>query len=97
MGNIDVGNKTAASNPGLPVIERLARTNGTPKLRIEAPNTVRIKRSANCGAMSQQGGDSGNTSMPQKFVQLVGYRDPKAGSEPWVRPRPAKPGPAAKP
>jgi len=89
--NIDVGNKTAARNPGQPVIERLARTDGTPKLRLEAPNTVRIKRSVNCGAMSQQGGDSGNYSTPQKFVQLVGCRDPKARSEPWVRPGPAKP------
>jgi hypothetical protein len=41
--------------------------------------------------MSQQCGDSGNYSTPQKFVQLVGCRDPKAGSEPWVRPGPAKP------
>lgn len=77
MGNIDVGTKIA--------------TGGTPQSRIEAPNAVRIKRSANCGAMSQQCGDSGNYSMPQKLVQLVGFRDPKARSEPWVRPGPAKP------
>ncbi len=38
--------------------------------------------------MSQQRGDSGNVSAPQKFV-LVGCRDPKARPEPWVRPRPA--------
>jgi hypothetical protein len=32
-----------------------------------------------CGAMTQQRCDSGrgNESAPQKFVQLVGYRDPK--------------------
>jgi hypothetical protein len=46
-------------------------------------------------AMSQQCGDSGNYSTPQKFVQLVGCRDPKARAEPWVRPSvpfgPAKP------
>ena len=42
-------------------------------------------------AMSQQRGDSsrGNQSAPQKFVQLVGCRDPKARPEPWVRPRAA--------
>ena len=73
------------------MIARLARTDGTAEPRIEAPNTVRMKRPANCGAMSQQCGDSGNYSTPQKFVQLVGCRDPKAGSEPWVRPDPAKP------
>ncbi|MBV8925189.1 MAG: hypothetical protein JOZ74_07440 [Bradyrhizobium sp.] len=32
-----------------------------------------------CGAMSQQRTDSGTTSTPQKFVHLVGCRDPKAG------------------
>ena len=33
-----------------------------------------------CGAMSQQGGEfGGNVSAPQKFVQLVGCRDRKAG------------------
>jgi hypothetical protein len=47
--------------------------------------------------MSQQHGDSGrgNESVPQKFVQLVGCRDPKAKDskakvEPWVRPHPAR-------
>ncbi len=37
-----------------------------------------------CGAMTQQRCDNGrgNESAPQKFVQLVGYRDPKG-------PRPA--------
>lgn len=96
MGNIDVGKKTAARTPDQPLIERLARTDGAPTLRIEAPNAVRIRQSVNCGAMSQQCGDSGNYSTPQKLVRLVGYRDPKAGSEkagfgPWRRPGPAKP------
>ncbi|MDP1583644.1 MAG: hypothetical protein Q8M18_09475 [Bradyrhizobium sp.] len=91
MGDIDVGRKTSARTLDQPLIERLARTDGTPKLRIEAPNSVRMKRSVNCGAMSQQCGDSGNYSTPQKLVQLVGCRDPKARSEPWVRPDQAKP------
>ena len=39
-------------------------------------------------AMSQQGSDSGRgtQSVPQKLVQLVGYRDPKSCRESWVRP-----------
>jgi hypothetical protein len=99
-GNIDVGNKTATRKPGQPV-ENLA--NGSPELRIEAPNTVRTKRSGACGAMSQQSCDSGHQSAPQKFVQLVGCRDPKAGldkagldkarsdkAQQWVRPALAK-------
>jgi hypothetical protein len=100
VGNIDVGNKTPTRNPGRPIPEQPARTDGA-ELRIEAPNTLRIRRPGNCGAMSQQCGDSGNYSTPQKFVQLVGCRDPKARfdkdrsdkarAEPWVRPGPAKP------
>jgi hypothetical protein len=41
-----------------------------------------------CGAMAQQRCDSGrgNESAPQKFVQLVGYRDPKARSQPLAGP-----------
>jgi hypothetical protein len=37
-------------------------------------------RTGICGAMTQQRCDSGrgNESAPQKFVQLVGYRDPKS-------------------
>ena len=89
-GIIGVGNKTAARKPGAPTLERLAGTDGTFEPRNEAPNSVRKKRPANCGAMSQQCGDSGNFSTPQKFVQLVGCREPKARSEPWVRPGPAK-------
>ena len=91
VDNIDVGDKTAARIPGQTAIERRPRTDGTPKQRLEAPNTVKMKRPGNCGAMSQQCGDSGNYSTPQKLVQLVGCRNPKAGSEPWVRPGPAKP------
>jgi hypothetical protein len=51
------------------------------------PAGARISGAKVSGAMSQQRGDSGNESAPQKFVQLVGCRDPKVRSEPWVRPR----------
>jgi len=47
-----------------------------------------------CGAMAQQRGADGagnNESTPQKFVQLVGCRDPNAGKLPWRRPRPISP------
>ncbi len=48
------------------------------------------RRKAGAGtAMSQQASESGRgtESVPQKLVQLVGYRDPKSCREPWVRPR----------
>jgi hypothetical protein len=39
----------------------------------------RVDRPVICGEMSQQRGHSGAQSTPQKFLQLVGYRDPNAG------------------
>jgi hypothetical protein len=42
-----------------------------------------------CKAMAQQCGNSGHQSAPQKFVRLVGCRDPKARLEPSARPIPA--------
>lgn len=44
-----------------------------------------------CGAMAEQrraDGRDENESAPQKFVHLIGCRDPNAGKAPWVRPRP---------
>ena len=88
-GNVDVGDKTA-TKPGRPIIERLAATAAASVPRIEAPQTIKEKRPGNCAAMSQQGGDNVNLSAPQKFVQLVGCREPKARPGPWVRPGPPK-------
>ena len=85
-GNIDVGNKAATHKPGQPVVERLVGTDGSFERPIEAPNTARIKPTGNCGAMSQQCGDSSTFSTPQKFVKLVGCREPKTRPEPSVRP-----------
>ena len=77
--NIDVGNQTAPSP---------AAGDAASGLRSEKSAKKVLDRI--CGAMSQQRGDSGHESAPQKFVQLVGYRDPTARPDPWVRPtRPA--------
>ena len=65
-GNIDVGSATPTRKPGQPV-ERQGETS-------EHPVSL-------CGAMSQQGCEFlGNISAPQKFVRLVGCREPKVGS-----------------
>jgi hypothetical protein len=79
-GSIDVGNKVRNHKPGLAVVESPAKTDGPSALR------PRI-----CRATLQQGADSGRgtQSAPQKFVQLVGCRDPKARPEPGGRARPA--------
>jgi hypothetical protein len=76
-GNLDVGNKTPTRKPGQPMVERVSESNGSSELRIDS--SLKTERPGICGAMSQQGGDfRGNVSEPQKFVQLVGCRDPKA-------------------
>jgi hypothetical protein len=92
-GNIDVGNKTPTRKPGQPIVERVAKSDGSSEQRIDKQNLPRTERPQNCGAMSQQCGDSGrrNQSAPQKLVQLVGCRESKLPPEPWVRPRPVKP------
>jgi hypothetical protein len=50
--------------------------------------TRKPERARICVQMSQQCSDSGHQSAPQKFVQLVGCRDPKARAEAAVRPQP---------
>ena len=91
-GNIDVGGKNLTGMPGQPIVGDLAETEGRPELRIDEPNPK--KRPRICAAMTQQGFDSGrgNQSAPQKFVHLVGCRDPKARPGSWARTRhdPAK-------
>ena len=81
-GNTDVGNRGGFRKAGKSSVKGPAAT---------APNSARMKPPAITGAMSQQCGDNGNFSTPQKFLQLVGCHDPKARPEPWVRPGPAKP------
>ncbi|HXQ05585.1 MAG TPA: hypothetical protein VN831_12650 [Bradyrhizobium sp.] len=85
-GNIDVGKKTPTRKGGPRIVERLTGRDGSLALLIDDPNP-RQKEPVS-GAMSQQYGDGGrgNESAPQKFVHLVGYRDPKPRAGPWVRP-----------
>jgi hypothetical protein len=87
-GNIDVGGKNLTRKRGRPIVGDLAQTDGCPELRIDEPNPK--ERSRICAAMTQQSFDSGrgNQSAPQKFVHLVGCRDPKARPGSWARTRP---------
>jgi len=85
-GNIDVGRASPARKPGQPVVENLSGSNG-PELRIDpslkterqgkAQGTTSEHPVSPYGAMSQQGSEfRGNVSAPQKFVHLVGCREP---------------------
>jgi hypothetical protein len=87
-GNTDVGSKTPTRVSGQPIIERLA--SDFPDLRIGHQNGLKREGARKCGAMSEQSADSGrgNEQVPQKLVHLVGYRDPNARPDPWIRPQP---------
>ena len=91
-GNIDVGNKTGPRKAGQTIVEQMAQRDAASERRIEQTIASKAERPRICGAMSQQGGDSGrgNQSAPQKFVQLVGFRDPKAQPKPTPGPAPVK-------
>jgi hypothetical protein len=80
-GNNDVGNKTATRKAG-----RIGLAGGA-EPRMDKPAPLKVERTKICGAMQQQCADSGNFSAPQKFVRLVGCRDPEPKA--WVRPRSA--------
>ncbi|SDP41731.1 hypothetical protein [Afipia sp. GAS231] len=87
-GNIEVGKQSPTRKPGQPAVE-LSGRNGSSEQRIDSS----LKTEPLCGAMSQQGGEfRGNLSAPQKFVHLVGCREPKAvrGSEVRQYSNPAK-------
>jgi hypothetical protein len=89
-GNIGVGSKTPDRDSGRPTVERLTSSGGLPELRIDHQNSLKREGLRKCGAMSEQSADSGrgNEQVPQRLVQLVGYRDPSVRPDPWVRPRP---------
>jgi hypothetical protein len=79
-GNFDVGDETTPCESSRSIAERLDRADRVSDLRIGGQNPLKTHRARVCAAMTQQGGDSGrgNDSAPQKFVHLVGCRDPKA-------------------
>jgi len=90
-GNSDVGKESPTRKPGQPMVEPLAGNDSSSLRRIDKSNRQKTARPGICGAMTEQCGDSGrgNDQTPQKFVRLVGCRDPNARPETWVRPGPA--------
>ncbi len=69
-----VGSKSTTSKKSASmIVENPAEPTGSLDTR---PPTKKQQREF-CGAMSQQRSDNGAQSTPQKFVRLVGCRDPK--------------------
>jgi hypothetical protein len=87
-GNVDVGNKTPTRKPDQPFIDDSAGAEGSSEPRIKRSSRLRAERPKVCGAMSQQRGDRGNLSAPQKLVHLVGCRDANIRSKASVDPHP---------
>ena len=81
-GNIDVGSATPTRKPGQP--EHSSGSNQLrigPSLKTDHQEKASERPAGLRGAMSQQGSEfCGNVSAPQKFVHLVGCREPKAGA-----------------
>jgi hypothetical protein len=74
-GDIVVGKNSPTRSPKTVIIDHLAKRPGAP-----APTEpILPRKESHCGAMSQQRGDSGAVSTPQKFVRLVGCHDDKPG------------------
>ena len=72
-GDIVVGGKPTTRKSEPLIIENLVERTGA-SLPMES---IPARTERHCGAMSQQRGDSGTISTPQKFVHLIGYRDSK--------------------
>jgi hypothetical protein len=87
-GNFGVGKQSPPPKPGQPMVEPLAGNDSSSPRRTDTSNPQKTERPRICGAMTQQCGDSGrgNDQTPQKFVHLVGCRDPNARPATWVRP-----------
>jgi hypothetical protein len=71
--NTTVGSKPTSAKSNSMIVEGPAERTGLVDMR---PPTKK-QRPEFSGAMSQQRCDSGAQSTPQKFVRLVGCRDPK--------------------
>ena len=82
-GELVVNNNTPARKSRPPTFASPPANYSAREPRIERPKT---EPRDICGAMSQQRYNNGPESAPQKLVQLVGCRHPKARTEPWVRP-----------
>jgi hypothetical protein len=76
-GDIIAGSNPSARKPKVisrtVIVKSLAKG---AKASTQLAETTSVER--HCGAMSQQRSDSGAMSTPQKFLHLVGCRDPKA-------------------
>jgi len=79
--NAVAGTKPIIARSAATIVEDPAKRAGPSGLTGERSNSLK-KRPGPCGAMSQQRSDTGSQSTPQKFVRLVGCRDPRIKPQP---------------
>jgi hypothetical protein len=80
-GDIVVGSKPSARKPEAVIVRNLDKNLDMGTRAAPQSDSAPVDAERRCVAMSQQRSDSGATSMPQKFVHLVGCRDSKAGGQ----------------
>jgi hypothetical protein len=78
--DIVVGNQSSTPKSPHPIIDHLGAPDQPGAPTIDRPRNWPGSKPSVCGEMSQQCSDSGAQSTPQKFLRLVGCRDPNAGS-----------------
>jgi hypothetical protein len=76
-GNFDAGKKDPIRGLLRPI--RGNSPEGEPETGSNEENRPKFEQVKTCGAMSEQHGH-GNESSPQRFIRLIGCRDPKAGT-----------------
>lgn len=74
-GNFDAGKKDPVGG----LLRPGNSPRGGPETGSNEENRPKFEQVKTCGAMSERHGH-GNESSPQKFIRLIGCRDPKAGT-----------------
>jgi hypothetical protein len=81
--NFEVGKKRPIPGSVRASVKNSPGENGT---GFEDENHPKIEQGKTCGAMSEQHGQR-NESSPQKFIHLIGCRDPRARTRTRTHPR----------
>jgi hypothetical protein len=76
--DIVVGDKTSIGKSPPAIVENQNAPGGASGQRTDEPSAPKLDQPSICGEMSQQRGHRSAQSTPQKFLQLVGCREPHA-------------------
>jgi hypothetical protein len=78
MAVMSSGGIVVGKGPSIRKSEPSSPENPAKRADMSTPaESISVKGERHCGAMSQQRGNSGGMSIPQKFLRLIGYGNPK--------------------